>query len=117
MNLLKGKATKEVKLLRSIYGPLRTDSLLLDSVRAINFSVHCIEILVMFCPKELIKYEIVLGSHQNKGVLKPLISSAHAGSREKEDGGACSGDREGTNDRNPSQSQLLMNYIIWNVRG
>lgn len=37
LDLLRGKATREVELARSSYGPLRTNSLLLDAVRRSSY--------------------------------------------------------------------------------
>lgn len=65
LDLLKGKPAEEVEMTKEDFGPLQTESLLLESVRAIEFSVECSEILVMLCPRALSKCGMGLGSHQN----------------------------------------------------
>lgn len=51
MDLLKGKETKEVELVRSSYGPLKTDSFLLDLVRVIEFNVEATRSYLYYAPK------------------------------------------------------------------
>lgn len=50
------------------------DSLLIDSVRAIEFSVESSEILVLLFPGTFTKCGVGQGSHQSQGVIKPLLT-------------------------------------------
>lgn len=72
LEILKKKSTPDED--GAIYVPLRTDSLLLDSVRAIEFSLDTSKVLVILCPRSMVKCKMSLVSFQTHGPIEPLLN-------------------------------------------
>ncbi|XP_019255644.1 PREDICTED: uncharacterized protein LOC109234213 [Nicotiana attenuata] len=119
LEILKKKdATEE---LEQNYPAPRIDSIMLDSVRSIDFSTQVSEVVVVLCPRAMSKCGMSLVSAQTQGPPKPLLNLTPILSLKRKSPPpqlpslpGPSSPQEGSN---LAPTSLMMNYIIWNVMG
>lgn len=106
MDLLKGKATREVNIARSSYNPHRLPITRLSEGDRVQYRLQGDLSSNMSQSTNQMRNETRISSEPGSAqtINNTYLGYAHADSRkEEEDGGVSSGDKERTNDRNPNQ--------------